>query len=118
MLATLEKEKMVEKAREQGAYLKNQLLELQKKYECIGDVRGRGLLLGMEIVADRESKAPAPELGHRISDRCLALGLSMNIVRVKGFGGVFRIAPPLTVSKEEIDLGVAILDQAIRESMA
>jgi 2,2-dialkylglycine decarboxylase (pyruvate) len=118
MLATLEKEKMVEKARKQGAYLKNQLLELQKKYECIGDVRGRGLLLGMEIVADRESKAPAPELGHRISDRCLALGLSMNIVRVKGFGGVFRIAPPLTVSKEEIDLGVAILDQAIRESMA
>ncbi len=118
MLATLEKEKMVERAREQGDYLKSQLLELQKKHECIGDVRGRGLLLGVEIVADRESKAPAPELGHRISDRCLELGLSMNIVRVKGFGGVFRIAPPLTVSKEEIDLGVAILDLAIRESLA
>lgn len=118
MLATLEKEKMLERAVEQGAYLKKQLLELQKKYECIGDVRGRGLLLGMEIVADRDSKDPDPELGHRISDRCLELGLSMNIVRVKGFGGVFRIAPPLTVSKEEIDLGVAILDRAIRESLA
>lgn len=117
MLATLEAEKMVERARGQGAYLKDQLLELQKKHECIGDVRGRGLLLGMEIVADRESKAPDPELGHRISDRCLELGLSMNIVRVKGFGGVFRIAPPLTVSREEIDMGVAILDQAIQESL-
>ena len=67
----------------------------------------------MEIVRDRHHKTPAPELGHAISDRCLELGLSMNIVRVKGMGGVFRIAPPLTVSREEIDLGIAILDEAI-----
>ncbi len=116
MLAILEKEQLAERARIQGAYLKEQLELLQEKHECIGDVRGRGLLLGVEIVADRESKQPAPELGHRISERCLELGLSMNIVRIKGMGGVFRIAPPLTVSRAEIDLGIAILDQAIRES--
>jgi 2,2-dialkylglycine decarboxylase (pyruvate) len=118
MLATLQTEKLAERAREQGQYLKGQLLRLQEKHECIGDVRGRGLLIGVEIVADRETKAADPELGHRISDRCLELGLSMNIVRVKGFGGVFRIAPPLTVSKEEIDLGIAILDQAIGDSLS
>lgn len=117
-LATLEVlliENMAGKAREMGQYLKEQLLELQNKYECIGDVRGKGFLLGMEIVTDRERKTPAPELGSRISDRCLALGLSMNIVRIKGYAGVFRIAPPLTITKAEIDLGIAILDQAIKE---
>lgn len=118
MLGILQEERLSEAAREQGAYLKAQLQALQEKHECIGDVRGRGLLLGMEIVSDREKRTPAPELGGRIGDRCLELGLSMNIVRVKGFGGVFRIAPPLTISREEIDSGVAILDQAIMDCTA
>ncbi|GJM33700.1 MAG: aspartate aminotransferase family protein [Saprospiraceae bacterium] len=117
MLRILKQEQLAKKAREQGAYLKAKLLELKKTYECIGDVRGRGLLLGVEIVTDRESKTPAPELGHSISERCLELGLSMNIVRVPGMGGVFRIAPPLTVTKEELDLGVSMLDQAIQDCL-
>jgi 2,2-dialkylglycine decarboxylase (pyruvate) len=118
-LATLElllQQQMAKKAKQAGAYLKEQLLELQTRHECIGDIRGKGLLLGMEIVTDRHSKTPDPDMGNRISDRCMELGLSMNIVRVKGYGGVFRIAPPLTVSREEIDLGVSILDQAIQQS--
>ena len=117
MLFTLEAENLLENARIQGGYLQDQLRELQKKHECIGDVRGRGLLVGLEIVSDREKKTPGVALGEKISDRCLELGLSMNIVRVKGFSGVFRIAPPLTVTQEEIDLGVNILDQAITEVM-
>lgn len=119
-LATLDiilNENMAERARQNGQYLKNCLLDLQKKHECIGDVRGKGLLLGLEIVSNREKKTPSSELGDLIADRCLELGLSMNIVRVKGYGGVFRIAPPLSISREEIDLGVSILDQAIREVM-
>jgi len=108
-------EKMAQRAEEMGAYLKSQLLELQERHECIGDVRGKGLLLGMEIVADRHSKASDPEMGNRIADRCLELGLNMNIVRVKGYGGVFRIAPPLTVSREEVDLGVSMLEEAIKD---
>ena len=117
MIDILINEKMSENAEVQGAYLKERLLEMQTRHECIGDVRGRGLLLGMEIVKDRESKEPAPELGHAISDRCLELGLSMNIVRLPGMSGVFRIAPPLSVSREEIDLAVSILDQAITDSL-
>ncbi len=117
MLRVMKQEKLVERAREMGAYLKAQLRELQQKHECIGDVRGRGLLLGVEVVSDREHKTPAPALGWRITERCLELGLSMNIVRFPGMGGVFRIAPPLTVSREELDLGVAILDQAIGDCL-
>ena len=112
-LSILLEEKMAEQAASKGAYLKQQLIALQERHECIGDVRGRGLLLGVEIVKDRESKTPDPDLGNSISDRCLELGLSMNIVRIKGYAGVFRIAPPLTITIEEIDLGISILDQTI-----
>ena len=118
MIDILINEKMAENAAEQGAYLKKHLLRLQKEFECIGDVRGRGLLLGVEIVKDRESREPDIDLGNKISDTCLEMGLSMNIVRVKGMGGVFRIAPPLSITREEIDLGVEILDKAIRQSIS
>lgn len=109
----LEGEKLSEKAINIGDYLKEQLLELQRDHECIGDVRGKGLLLGVEIVKDRETKIPDDDLGRKICDRCLELGLNMNIVRMKGYGSVFRIAPPLTITKEEIDLGIDILHRAI-----
>ena len=103
------------RARELGRYLRGGLESLQERHECLGDIRGRGLLIGVEIVADRETRTPAADLGMEISKRCLELGLSMNIVQLPGFGGVFRIAPPLTVSRAEIDSALAILDQALGE---
>ena len=118
MIEILIKANMAENAPTQGAYLKKQLFRLQEEFECIGDVRGRGLLLGVEIVKDRESREPDIDLGNKISDTCLEMGLSMNIVRVKGMGGVFRIAPPLSITKEEIDLGIEILDKAIQHSLS
>jgi 2,2-dialkylglycine decarboxylase (pyruvate) len=80
-------------------------------------VERRGLLLGMEIVKDRHTKEPADGLGSRITRECMNLGLSMNIVQLPGMGGVFRIAPPLTVHEDEIDLGLALLGQAIERSL-
>ena len=91
--------------------------ELRDRYDCVGDVRGRGLLVGVEIVADTDdARSPAPELGAAITPalRC-ELGLSMNITGLRGMGGVFRIAPPLTITDDELDLGVTILDQAIAD---
>ncbi|TVZ58523.1 2,2-dialkylglycine decarboxylase (pyruvate) [Flavobacteriaceae bacterium MAR_2010_105] len=111
----LYEENLAEAARKKGAYLKQLLLELQLKHECIGDVRGKGLLLGVEIVKDRTTKIPDDNLGFEICNRCLQLGLNMNIVRMKGYGSVFRIAPPLTITFEEIDLGISILDQSITD---
>ena len=81
-------------------------------------MRGRGLLLGMEIVKDRQTKEPASELGAAITRECMRLGLSMNIVQLPGMGGVFRIAPPLTVRDEEIDLGLALLGSAIANCLS
>jgi 2,2-dialkylglycine decarboxylase (pyruvate) len=101
---------------EKGARLRAGLQALKGRYDCVGDVRGRGLMLGLEIVKDRTTKQAAPELGEAITRRCLELGLSVNIVQLPGMGGVFRIAPPLTISTEEIDLGISILDRALSES--
>uniref|UniRef100_UPI00257BC244 aspartate aminotransferase family protein n=1 Tax=Pseudomonas sp. UBA6310 TaxID=1947327 RepID=UPI00257BC244 len=114
VLEVVERDGLVQRANLMGARLRNGLLALQERFDCIGDVRGRGLLLGMEIVKDRQSKEPASELGSAITRECMKLGLSMNIVQLPGMGGVFRIAPPLTVSEAEIDLGLALLGQAMQ----
>jgi 2,2-dialkylglycine decarboxylase (pyruvate) len=109
VLDVLARERLADRALQAGQRLRDGLLELQQRHECIGDVRGRGLLLGVEIVADRESRKPAPEIGAAVSRRCFELGLSMNIVQLPAMGGVFRIAPPLTVTDAELDLGLDIL---------
>ena len=115
VLDVLARERLAERAADLGAHLRAGLEALQRRFECIGDIRGRGLLLGVEIVAERTRKAPAPELGGRISRRCLELGHSMNIVQLPGLAGVFRIAPPLTVSRDELDQGLAILEEALAD---
>lgn len=117
VLEIVHRDGLVARAARAGDLLADRLRALQQRFDCIGDVRGRGLLLGVEIVADRHSKKPAPELGTAITRRCMELGLSMNIVQLPMMGGVFRIAPPLTVSDDEIDLGVDILGRAIAMSV-
>lgn len=118
VLEVVARERLAERAAVAGDRLRRGLVELQERHECIGDVRGRGLLLGVEIVADRSSRTPAPETGAAISRRCFDLGLSMNIVQLPAMGGVFRIAPPLTVTDAELDLGLEILDRAITDVTA
>ena len=73
--------------------------------------------LGVELVRDRASRAPAHELGDLTTRKCFEKGLSMNIRRRPERGSVWRIAPPLTVSHDEIDRATAILDEALRESL-
>ncbi|ROO84722.1 2,2-dialkylglycine decarboxylase (pyruvate) [Actinocorallia herbida] len=109
------RDRLHERAAELGGRLRAGLLALQERHECIGDVRGRGLMQGIELVKDRTTKEPADDLGKAITSACLDLGLHMNIVQLPGMGGVFRIAPPLTVTPAEIDLGLEILDKAVTQ---
>jgi 2,2-dialkylglycine decarboxylase (pyruvate) len=113
VLDVVERDGLVRRATTSGERLRQGLLSLQQRFACVGDVRGRGLLLGLEIVTDRQTKAPGFELGARIMEEAMHRGLSMNIVKLPGMGGVFRIAPPLTVSDVEIDRGLAIMSDAI-----
>lgn len=113
VLDVVRDERLVERARRLGETLFAGLSGLKQRYDCVGDVRGRGLFLGLEIVQDKAGKEPAPELGARISREAFRRGLNMNIVKLPGMGGVFRIAPPLTISEDEIELGLRILSDAI-----
>jgi len=101
-----------------GDRLERGLLSLKQRYPCIGDVRGRGLLLGLEFNAlDRDEKHTARALSDAVTDNALKLGLSANIVRTGASDGVMRIAPPLTATEGEIDLGLDLLDAALDQTI-
>ena len=117
VLQTIRQEHLIARALEMGDYLTAQLRELQQCHEAIGDIRGQGLLLGVELVTDRETRQPFHALGSLTTQRCFELGLSMNIRRRPERGAVWRIAPPLTVTTDEIDRAITILDQALLDGM-
>jgi 2,2-dialkylglycine decarboxylase (pyruvate) len=117
VLDVLTRDRLDERALQLGSLLRHGLERISHRHEVVGDIRGRGLLAGLELVVDRETKRSSDELGARVTARCLELGLHMNIVQLPGMGGVFRIAPPLTATEEELELGLAILDEAIGDAV-
>ena len=93
-----------------GRYWQGHLRRLQERHELIGDVRGRGLLQGVELVTDRESRTPAYAQGREIGRRCLEHGL---IVSVRRNGSALRFVPPFTTTEAQMDVAAEILDEAI-----
>jgi 2,2-dialkylglycine decarboxylase (pyruvate) len=116
VLEVVQRDGLAARAGVMGARLTAGLRGLQQRYACVGDVRGRGLLLGLEFSASGGRDAAA--VSDAVTDLALELGLSANIVRAGASGGVMRIAPPLTVSEAEVDLGVALLGDAIGKVVA
>lgn len=108
VLRVVARDGLVARAATAGERLSRGLRSLQQRHACIGDVRGRGLLMGIEFAG-----ADPAAISDAVTDLALELGLSANIVRVGTSGGVMRIAPPLTVTDDEIDMGVEILGTAI-----
>ncbi|KAK7374037.1 hypothetical protein VNO80_07461 [Phaseolus coccineus] len=108
VLKVIEKEKLQENAFEVGSYLKERLTALKDKYELIGDVRGQGMLLGVELVTDRQLKTPAPNETLYVMEQMKELGVLIG----KGgyYGNVFRITPPLCFTKEDADFLVDAMD--------
>jgi len=105
------RDKLTERAREAGEYLGAGLLRLKQRYSCIGDVRGRGLLRGLEFtnVGSRD----ATTISNAVTEAAMDVGLAANLVRSGTAGGTMRIAPPLTVKDSELDEGLDLLDRAI-----
>lgn len=113
----LEREGLVQNAAEVGGYLKSGLEGLHRKYEIVGDVRGIGMMLGVEIVTDKASKTPSPIHASAISGFCRDNGLLLGH-RPTGAvsGNVMRILPPLILTHGEADRGLAILEAAIQHA--
>ncbi|MFI6427736.1 aspartate aminotransferase family protein [Promicromonospora sp. NPDC050880] len=117
VLDVIERDGLVARAARLGAQLTERLVALRDRYEVVGDVRGRGLLQGIELVADKRSKVPADALGNAVTSACLDRGLHMNIVQLPGMGGIFRIAPPLTIGEDDLHRGVDILEESLKASL-
>jgi 4-aminobutyrate aminotransferase len=111
VLTAMEEENLPERSLQMGQHLKPQLHLLKEKYPCIGDARGRALVQGLEIVEPDDGFSPSKELTREIIINAAERGLLLGKVGI--FGNVIRVAPPLVIQKDEIDLAIEILDEAI-----
>jgi 4-aminobutyrate aminotransferase len=111
-LTVIEEEHLVEKSAELGSYLLKRLREFQNRHELIGDVRGKGLMIGVELVSDRETKAPATKVTERIVNEALKRGVYF--ASGGRYGNVLKISPPLVITKEQIDFALEVLDKALK----
>jgi 4-aminobutyrate aminotransferase len=107
------KENLSNKSEANGKYLLKRLNEFKDKYRIIGDVRGKGLMIGIELVKDQLKMTPAKEETTKIRDYCREQGLLIGAGGVKSC--VLRIQPPLVINREEIDEALEILENAIRK---
>ena len=110
----MQREKLPEKALEKSRYVIKRLEEMMEKHRLIGDVRGKGLMIGVELVKNRETKKPAIEETRFIRDLAREKGVLFGSGGVKA--SVIRIQPPLTISVEELDKALNILEECIAEA--
>ncbi|MBI2263643.1 MAG: aminotransferase class III-fold pyridoxal phosphate-dependent enzyme [Armatimonadetes bacterium] len=109
----IKEEKLLDEVKSKGKYFKDKLMELKDKFSCIGDVRTLGFLMGVEFVKDRKTKEPAKELRNRIVEECYQSGL---LILSCGESGI-RITPPFVITRDEIDLGVGIIQKGMEKAL-
>jgi 4-aminobutyrate aminotransferase len=112
-IEVIEEEHLLENADVVGTYFRAKLDALKEKYPVIGDVRGMGLMQGIELVKDRQTKEPAPEATNELLERARTNGLLIG----KGglYGNVIRLAPMLNIAKADVDEAIRLLDKSFSE---
>jgi 4-aminobutyrate aminotransferase len=106
---TIKKQNLLANATELGEYILKRLNEMKEKMEIIGDVRGKGLMIGIELVKDRRKKEPATKEAETVQKKTLEKGLLVG--RVGVYKNVIRLTPHLVVTREEIDTGLEVLEK-------
>jgi len=111
VIEEIEEKNLLRRAEKLGNYAMKRLREMMDKHELIGDVRGIGLMIGVELVKDRETKERAIEETSKVIERAFDLGLIVTHFS----GNVLRIEPPLTIERETLDEGLDVLEKAIED---
>ncbi len=109
-------ENLTENAKAMGDYLKTRFNELKKDYPVIGDVRGKGLIMGLELIEDPEKKTPASDMAAMVVYRCYELGLLLFDSGINS--NVIELTPPLIITKEQCDQAIEIITQAIDDVLS
>ena len=113
VLQIIEEENLLERARVVGAYITKRLKEMQDRYEIIGDIRGPGLMIGIELVKDRETKEPAREEAARFIDEGIKRGVLFGESRYLDLGNCIKIKPPLVITDEEVERVLEVFEEVI-----
>jgi 4-aminobutyrate aminotransferase/(S)-3-amino-2-methylpropionate transaminase len=117
VLDTIERDHLLERSRAIGEQLMTKLRDLQGKHDVIGEVRGRGMMTAIELVADRETKEPLDgAIGTAIVTRCLEEGVV--ILKAGTYDNVIRLLPPITIDEDLLWEGLGVLDEAIAAATA
>ncbi|MCH7557340.1 MAG: aspartate aminotransferase family protein [Planctomycetes bacterium] len=107
----LEEENLPANAEKMGDYAMNRMRNMMQQHKIIGAVRGLGLLMGMELVKDRQTKEPAVEEAEQVMYSALSKGLNFKVT----MGSIITLTPPLTINKQEMDRALNILDECLKE---
>jgi len=111
VIDVIENEKLMDNATKLGNYVVKRLQEFKEKCKILGDVRGKGLMIGAEIVEDKKTKKPAKEKANEIMNRCWKRGVAV----ITCGASTVRIAPPLTITRELIDASMDIMEDTMKE---
>jgi 4-aminobutyrate aminotransferase-like enzyme len=114
-LEVMEKEGHLANCRKIGAYFTRRLKELHGKYELLGDVRGPGLMIGIELVKDRQTKAPARKETERFVEEGYKRGVLFGHSKYAGMGNVVKIKPPLVMSEAEAERVMEVFEDVTRQ---
>ncbi|MEM0057526.1 MAG: acetyl ornithine aminotransferase family protein [Candidatus Bathyarchaeia archaeon] len=111
VIEVIKEERLLENAAKQGMYILKRLEELKENCDIVGDVRGKGLMIGMELVEDKESKKPAPDKAREVMMRSWKRGVAVITCGVS----TIRMMPPLNITRELVDAALDIIEDAVKE---
>ena len=111
VMDVIRKERLLENSTKQGTFIMKRLNEMKENYDIIGDIRGKGLMIGAEIIKGSGEKTPNEDEAVEIMNKCFRRGLVLTICG----SSTLRITPPLTISRESVEEGLTIIDGAVKE---
>jgi 4-aminobutyrate aminotransferase/(S)-3-amino-2-methylpropionate transaminase len=111
VIDAIEREGLLERASRIGAIMIDRLRAIAGRQELIGDVRGRGAMAAIELVADRATKEPAKDAASRVIESCYREGVI--VLKAGTYDNVIRLIPPLTIDDELLDDGLSVLEEAV-----
>jgi 4-aminobutyrate aminotransferase / (S)-3-amino-2-methylpropionate transaminase / 5-aminovalerate transaminase len=116
-LGQIDSERLVERANTVGRIEMQRLRDMEKRYDAVGEIRGRGAMIAMELVADRTTKEPLDKaIGNRIVEECYRNGVV--ILKAGTYDNVIRLLPPLTIEEGLLEEGLGVLDDAMGTALA
>jgi len=112
-IEVIESEGLLERSRRLGAEITRRLNAMKDKYELIGDVRGPGLMIGVELVRSKKTKEPAFEETHRFIDEGLKRGVIFGEAKYSKLGNVVKIKPPLVISEAQVERVLTVFEEIV-----